>query len=129
MLMISLAFVEDYKPVEAGLGSLQDEKLKMFAIIARRNAPLMVVITNHQGLAGDGPGASRSSVVCACRPQDARFPCWRTSLSGFGDVIFLNRRSAFALRQRRRHTISEQVGTGAPILAVAECPWRRAPAV
>jgi len=71
---ISLAFVEDYKPVEAGLGSLQDEKLKMFAIIARRNAPLMVVITNHQGLAGDGPGTSRSSVICACKPQDARFP-------------------------------------------------------
>src|SRR5258708_153583 len=39
-----------------------------------RDAPLMIVITYHQGLAGDGPGASRSRVVCACRPQDARAP-------------------------------------------------------
>ena len=71
---IPFALVEDYKPVEAGLGTLKNKKLKMFAIIACRDAPLMIVITYHQGLAGDGPGASRSRVVCACRPQDARAP-------------------------------------------------------
>lgn len=71
---ISFALVEDYKPVEAGLGTLQNEKLKMVVIIACRDAPLMVVITYHQGLARGGPGASRWSTFCACRPQDARLP-------------------------------------------------------
>jgi hypothetical protein len=44
----------------------------MLAIIVCWDAPLMVMITNHQGFAGDGPGASRSSVVCAYGPQDVR---------------------------------------------------------
>src|SRR6266478_3151383 len=46
----------------------------MFAIIAYWDAPLMVVIMYYQGLAGDGPSASPSSVVRARRTQDARAP-------------------------------------------------------
>jgi len=81
---------EDYKPVEAGLGTLKNKKLKMFAIIACRDAPLMIVITYHQGLAGDGPGASRSRVVCALQaPRRSRSCVAKPQKERFGDVIFL----------------------------------------
>ena len=85
---ISFAFVEDHKPVEAGLGSLQDEKLEMFMVIPCWDAPLMVVILYHQGLAGDGPGASPSSVVCAYRTQDDSAPALLNLKERLGDVIF-----------------------------------------
>ena len=47
---IPFALVEDYKPVEAGLGTLKNKKFKMFAIIACRDAPLMIVLRITKGL-------------------------------------------------------------------------------
>src|SRR6202171_369613 len=56
---ITVALVKDRLPGEAGLGTLQHQKLEQAPIVMQRNAPFLVVIGKHVWIAA-GPVAAES---------------------------------------------------------------------
>ena len=55
---VAFPFVQDDRPVQAGLRPFQNQELEVFAVIVRRNAPFPIVILEHQGIAVADPPAS-----------------------------------------------------------------------
>ena len=55
-LSVALALVQDRRPGEAGLRSLEDEQLEEVPVVVRRHAPLVVVVSDvERVLSGTQP--------------------------------------------------------------------------
>src|SRR5690242_9480739 len=54
---IAFTFIQDDRPVQAGLRPFQNQELEMFAVIVNRDPPLPIVIFEHQGIALADPPA------------------------------------------------------------------------
>jgi len=55
---IAFTFVQDDRPVQAGLRPFQNKEFEMFAIMVDRYTPFPIVIFEHQGIAFADPPAS-----------------------------------------------------------------------
>ena len=57
---VALALVQDRRPGEPGLRTLERQKLEQVAVVVRGNTPLLVVVGNEKGVARTGPLATIS---------------------------------------------------------------------
>jgi hypothetical protein len=55
---IAFTFVQDDRPVQSGLGPLQNKELEMGGVIVDRDTPFSIVVFEHQGIAVADPSAS-----------------------------------------------------------------------
>src|SRR6185312_14984425 len=55
---VSIPFLEDGVPTEAGLGAFQNKELEKPVVVVNRHAPLVIVVADRELVAG--PGAART---------------------------------------------------------------------
>src|SRR5215467_1069655 len=74
---VSLAFSEDRRPAQSRLGAFKDQELEQHTVIMLRNAPLVVVISNHGRSCG--PAARLVGHMTSIRGRERRSLTGQTS--------------------------------------------------